>query len=110
MAKLNLKEIECDWKELIDPTSSPMPFEEWEATWDRIEIAFPALIAKVREQNKVLKKVQFNWEYQERTGGKYFTSAPTEQEYKKDHQKLTEKMVAEALADLEDEEKKVLIR
>src|SRR3989304_4852322 len=101
MAKLNLKEIECDWKELIDPTSSPMPFEEWEATWDRIEIAFPALIAKVREQNKVLKKVQFNWEYQERTGGKDFSSVPPEQEYKKDHQKTTEKKGAQGLAHFE---------
>ncbi len=47
---------------------------------------------------EALKQVVWNWEYQKRTGGKYFTSAPTEMGYKRDEKLKTEKMVADALS------------
>lgn len=44
-----------------------------------------------------LAQVQHNQEYQQRTGGKWFTSAPTEYEWKEREQKLTDEAVLRAM-------------
>lgn len=52
---------------------------------------------RIAELEGALKQVVANWEYQKKTGGKYFTSAPTEMERKADSRDKTRKMVGAAL-------------
>lgn len=55
------------------------------------------LLRDLRTVRDALQLVIDNKEYQNRTGGKWFTSAPTEYEWKAEHQKKTDDAVIKAI-------------
>jgi len=60
--------------------------------------SYAILMAAAPDMLEALEQVVYNWEYQKKTGGKYFTSAPTEYEWKQKVDKETHAIVDKAIA------------